>query len=259
MIAAHFVPTDGPPRVRLGLIVWAAGMLGVVASVVYLPDLFAAFGQDPSEFPLWLPAVAVLQSSLLLALAAAAGAALAPKVGLHAPIAEALASSRPAGPAVRSQLLPGLAGAAFGTVLLLALGAVAPDAIAALEGQFDPPLWLRVLYGGITEEVLIRWGVMTAVVWVGWRFVQRRDGSPRPAVVWTAIIVSALLFGAGHLPVAAELTGSLTLPVVVYVVLGNSAFGIVAGWLYWKKGLEAAFFAHVGTHVGVVAFTALAA
>jgi hypothetical protein len=232
-------------------------MLGVVASAIYLPDLVAAFGGDPSELPPWFPAVAVLQSSLMLALAAAAGAVLAPTLGLRAPVAEAVASSRPAGPAFRSQLLPGLAGAVFGTVLLLALSAVTPEAIAALEDQFNPPLWLRVLYGGITEEVLLRWGMMTAIVWAGWRFIQRRSGPPRPAVVWTAIVASALLFGVGHLPVAGDLVGSLTLPVVVYVVLGNAAFGIVAGWLYWKKGLEAAILAHIGTHVGVVALSAL--
>ena len=232
-------------------------MLGAVAAAVSLPDMVAMLGDDPSSLPAWLPVVVAAQSGVMVAVAAAAGAFLASKVGLHAPVAEAAASGRPVGPALRPQLLPGLAGAVFGTALLLALGAVAPDAISALEGRFDPPFWVRVLYGGVTEEVLVRWGVMTAAVWAGWRFVQRRDGAPRPGVVWTAVVASALLFGAGHLPTAAALTGPLTLPVVVYVVLGNSAFGLVAGWLYWRKGLEAAVLAHVGTHVGVVALAAL--
>lgn len=253
LLAAPPPGTTDPSRVRVGVIVWALGMIGVIASAVYLPDLVTAFGDDPAELPWWLPFAAALQGSILLALAAAAGAGLAPKVGLHAPIVEAFASGRPAGVALRPQLLPGFVGAALGTALLLGLTAVAPDAISGLQDRFDPPLWLRVLYGGITEEILIRWGVMTAAVWVGWRFVQRRDGVPRPTVVWSAIVGSALLFGASHLPAAAGLTGALTLPVVVYVVLGNAVFGIVAGWLYWKKGLEAAVLAHLGTHVGVVA------
>ena len=45
---------------------------------------------------------------------------------------------------------------------------------------------------------------------------------------------------------------------MAYVVLGNSAFGVVAGWLYWRHGLEAAVLAHAGTHLGVVALAALA-
>lgn len=40
---------------------------------------------------------------------------------------------------------------------------------------------------------------------------------------------------------------------MTYVVLGNAAFGLVAGWLYWRYGLEAAVLAHAGAHVGVVA------
>lgn len=257
MPAAHPATTNDPPRLRVGLIVWAAGMLGAVAMAAYLPSLLAAFGDGLPALPSWLPVAAAAQSSVLVAVCAALGAALAPALDLHAPVAEAVASRRPVSPALRPQLLPGLAGAVFGTALLLMAEAVAPDAITALEGQFAPPLWVRVLYGGITEEVLVRWGVMTALVWAGWRFVQRRDGVPRPGVVWAAIVGSALLFGAGHLPTAAGLIGPLSLPVIVYVVLANSVFGLVAGWLYWRKGLEAAILAHIGTHVGVVTLAAL--
>lgn len=154
--------------------------------------------------------------------------------------------------------MPGLVGGVLGAALLTVAGLVAPDAITALDGQWEPPLWLRVLYGGITEEVLLRWGVMTGLVWLGWRFAQRREGSPKPWVVWTAIVGSALLFGAGHLPAASALTGSLSASVVAYVVLANSVFGLVAGWLYWKRGLEAAIVAHMGAHLGSVLLAALA-
>lgn len=257
MHATRPAPAGAPPRLRVGLTVWAAGMTGAVAMAAYLPNLLAAFGGDPLELPRWLPAAAAAQSGVLLAVGAALGAALAPALDLHAPAAEALAARRPVGPALRPQWVPGLAGAALGTALLLVAGAAAPDAVAALEGEYDPPLWVRVLYGGITEEVLLRWGMMTALVWVGWRFVQRRGGRPGPGIVWAAIVGSSLLFGAGHLPTAALLVGSLSLPVVVYVVFVNAAFGLVAGWLYWRIGLEAAVLAHIGTHVGVAVATAI--
>ena len=231
-------------------------MLGVIAMAFYLPDMLRAFGEDPSAAPAWLPLVFIVQYGLLVALFSAIGAAVAQKLDLRAPVAEAIASGSPVGPALRPQVLPGVIGGVLGAALLVLAPAFAPDAITALEGQWKPPLWLRALYGGITEEVLIRWGVMSGLVWLGWRFVQRRDGLPKPAIVWPAIVGSSILFGAGHLPAAAALIGSLSFSTVVYIVLANSVFGLIAGWLYWKRGLGAAVIAHIGAHVGSVAVAA---
>jgi membrane protease YdiL (CAAX protease family) len=64
-----------------------------------------------------------------------------------------------------------------------------------------------------------------------------------------AIVVSALVFAAGHLPAASILVGSLTAPIVAYVLMANTLFGIAFGWLYWRYGLEAAIVAHALTHV----------
>jgi membrane protease YdiL (CAAX protease family) len=40
----------------------------------------------------------------------------------------------------------------------------------------------------------------------------------------------------------------------LFVIVANSAFGLIGGYLYWKKGLESAMIAHALTHV--VMFTA---
>ena len=53
----------------------------------------------------------------------------------------------------------------------------------------------------------------------------------------------ALVFGAGHLPMAAKLV-PLTAGVVARVVAYNALAGLVFGWLYWKRGLEHAMLAH---------------
>jgi hypothetical protein len=37
--------------------------------------------------------------------------------------------------------------------------------------------------------------------------------------------------------------------VVAYVTIGNALFGVVAGYLFWRYGLEAAIAAHVSAHV----------
>ena len=61
---------------------------------------------------------------------------------------------------------------------------------------------------------------------------------------------SARVFFAGHLPIAIALSGATTLALIAYVIFANSIFGVIAGYLYWKKGLESAIVAHTLTHVG---------
>jgi membrane protease YdiL (CAAX protease family) len=56
----------------------------------------------------------------------------------------------------------------------------------------------------------------------------------------------------GHLPIASALGIGLTSSIVFYVVIANSLFGLIAGYLYWKKGLEAAIIAHMLAHVVIV-------
>jgi hypothetical protein len=115
-----------------------------------------------------------------------------------------------------------------------------------------PPI-TRLLYGGFTEEILLRWGVMTLFVWVLWKLLGRRENQPRSACYVIAIFASALLFGAGHLPINSALSGGLTVPLTIYVITANSIFGIAAGFLYWKRGLESAIIAHMFVHVVLLA------
>ncbi len=92
-------------------------------------------------------------------------------------------TGRPTGPALRSQLLPGLIAGVLGGILLFGAFRYAPTAVAELQERFAIPIVARVLYGGITEELLLRWGLMTALVWSAWRFLQQRRGPVRPGYV----------------------------------------------------------------------------
>jgi membrane protease YdiL (CAAX protease family) len=235
------------PRLRLSLLLWLAGMLGVVViTVTVLPQLLR---DVPLSAPLWVVSLASLaQSALLVALAVWAGVALAPKVGLRAPAFEAAVTARPLVPALRPQLLPGLIAGVLGGMVLSAAGRYAPAALVEIQERFNPPLLARVLYGGITEELLLRWGLMTTLVWLAWRLLQRRRGVPRTVYIWLAIVASALLFGAGHLPAAVALVGTLSVDIVVFVVGVNTAFGVLFGYLFWRHGLETAMIAHGTAH-----------
>ncbi|HEV7237625.1 MAG TPA: CPBP family glutamic-type intramembrane protease [Thermoanaerobaculia bacterium] len=235
-------------RKKLGLLLWGAGMTGVVSvSVLVLPMLLETLpkmiGRDlpPLPVPMWVLVLAsIFQSGIYLALATWAGIALSPAVGLRAPVFEAIVAREP----IRFQLLPGVIAGIIGGAVLIACGRLAPSAVQAVQSRIAMPLAARVLYGGITEEVLLRWGFMTLVAWLAWRFARRT-----PAWMWVAIVVSALVFAAGHLPGAFILVGPLTATIVAYVLVVNTIFGIAFGWLYWRYGLETAIVAHALTHV----------
>ena len=247
-------------KTRLFVILLSAGLAGVLSFL--LIDLTALVALLPvparAEVPPITPAIKLLslvQPALLLALAVLAGVALAPKVGLSSPAAEAAASGDPVGPALKPQIVPGIIGGLSGgtAIVLTALLAkpfLSAETVARIAafGRLVP-LPTRLLYGGITEELLLRWGLMTLLVWAAWRLLQRGEGGPRPAYVVGAILVSSLVFGVGHLPVAYMILPEATVALTLYVIVANSIFGLIAGYLYWKKGLESAVLAHMLAHV----------
>lgn len=249
--AAEPVPREAS-RVALGVVLWLAGMAGVIAFTL-LP-LPAQLTERALRVPLWLIHVLGLaQSALALAGAVALGTWLAPRVGLRAPAFEALVARRSATRALLPQILPGVAGGVLGCVVLRVFGRSAPSEIAAITASgFDPSLVVRVLYGGVTEELLLRWGVMTLLLWLlvlPARALRGPERQPGRVAVALAILLSALAFGLGHLPTVVAFGGELTRGVVLYVVLGNALFGSVAGLLFWRWGLEAAMLAHALAHV----------
>lgn len=236
------------PAWRLGMLLWLLGMPGVVAVVWALLPTLAAH-QALLPMPLWaVVLLSGLQTAVLLAVAVALGVVLASRVGLAAPGVSAWLQGRPVMPALRPQLMPGLWGGLAGAAWLWALSLIAPDALKSSAPASAMSWGVKLLYGGITEELLVRWGLMSLLLWLGWRLAQRGQGAPRTGLRVMAVGLSALLFGLGHLPAAQALAGVLTPSVVAFVLLGNAVFGVVAGWLYARHGLEAAVVAHVLAH-----------
>lgn len=229
---------------------FAAGLPGVIAvNLMIVPTMLAG---KALSVPMWIAQLAsTLQSCVMLAIALCVGAFLAPKVGLRTPLLTAWASHTPLANAAKPLVVPGLAGGALGAALILLIAQFTPP---EMKTDVQIPALARVLYGGITEELLMRWGFMTLVAWVLWRLIQRGVAKPSGAVMIAAIILAALMFGAMHLPAAALLVKQLTPGVIAWVMLGNAAVSFIAGWLYWKVGLEAAIVAHITTHLGLMLF-----
>jgi len=227
------------------------GILGLATTLALAPDALPAVPDVPRPV---LILAAVIQPAILVLLAAAIGALLAPPLGLRSHVVDRVEGTR----AVRSLASEAPVAVPVGLgvgVLLVALDVlVAGRAAGGLAAGVDVSVAtvlasapLRFLYGGITEEVLLRWGAMTLLVWLGWR-LRGRPSAPSAVTVWVAICVSALAFGVAHLPAAAT-AAPLTAAVVARIVLLNALAGVAYGWLYWRTSLEGAMVGHAATHV----------
>ena len=197
-------------------------------------------------------ATAFVPPFLLIAIAAATGTALAPRVGLGSPVFEALIAGEPVWFALRPQLLPALGLGVAGTLVLLAayygffrrqLDPETAHTIDELRNKLG--IWGRVLYGGVAEEILMRWGLMTLLVWLGTLLV----GEPSAGVMWAAILLSGVLFGLGHGPSYVAAGARPTPMFFAAIVLLNLWAGTIFAWLYWHYGLEAAMIGHALFHL----------
>jgi hypothetical protein len=232
---------------------WRLSLLGLIgtASMLLAPLERIVATEMPA---MTLRLLAIIQPSLLVLALAALGLWAGPKLGLDAPVVRAWAKRRPILAALRPQLLPAtIGGAAIALVLILFwLGVTAMPSVAEKLGNLQLPLATKLLYGGIVEELMLRWGMMSFFAWAVWRLAGRPAGPPAWCL-WAAILFAAILFAAGHLPVVYMLMPAPPPQLIVMMIAGNSVPGILFGWLFWRRGLEAAMIAHALAHLFSVA------
>lgn len=210
-------------------------------------------------------AISVLQAAGMLAIAVSLGSWASRRLGLGSPVIDALSERAPLVGAVqlpfRQAILVGiLCGAA-----ILAIDSVFANLIPALPSlaQREPPLWQGLLasfYGGIAEEVFMRWCLLSLIALLLRQLSRALMGAtqllPAP-IFWAANLITAVLFGLGHLPAAAALI-PLTAIVVVRAVVLNAIAGVAFGWLFRRAGIEMAMVAHFTAdlciHVSAPAF-----
>lgn len=241
------------------------GLTGIIALAFELfGNIRAMIGDEPALAAMPTPLLVILsllQPTALLAVAVWAGIRMAPQVGLRSHLASWATNRDQSWPRFHREL--GIA---------ITAGVAAALAIIALDASFQPFLsaeWKAfeaneerdvritvtgVLYGGITEELMMRWGLMTFVAWAAWRALRHRYAVPPAFMHWLAIAAAALIFGLGHLP-ALPASVELDSVLVVRTILLNAVAGLVFGWLYWRYRLEAAMIAHSTAHL---VFTAAA-
>ncbi|MBH8552600.1 CPBP family intramembrane metalloprotease [Nostocaceae cyanobacterium CENA357] len=204
--------------------------------------------------PLWiLMLLQGLQLTVLLAISILIGIGCVYRVGLHSHLIDHWVFHTAKSPSFAGEIKWSLGvGAAAAIVLLLLdrlMQPVLPEALQAANNT--EPTWLNLLtamfYGGITEEILMRWGLMSLLVWIAWKVFKQGITLPSQGIYQGAIVLAALVFGLLHLPATAAIV-PLTPVVIIRALLLNGIAGIAFGWLFWQYSLEAAMLAHISVH-----------
>jgi membrane protease YdiL (CAAX protease family) len=236
---------------RQVVILWAAGLIGAVAALPLFLHISSAILEQAAAKGVTEPLVAalfVVQTGVYLAITVPVGLWAASRLALRAPLSEALAT----GGSLREAAKPFLgtavlAGAATGVVLWLlsafVLGPSMPDEYTAMRRGITWQGLPAAVWGGITEELLSRLFLLSLLALGARRLLTPTAEGLPAAPFWVANALAALLFGLGHLPSAFGRV-PLTPAVWAYAIVLNGICGMVFGWLYWRRGLEAAMVAH---------------
>jgi membrane protease YdiL (CAAX protease family) len=224
----------------------------VIATLMVIPYTLAI---SPGLAEVFTPFVLIgqlIQTLVLFSIAIFIGLTLAKRVGFGLPILEGWLEGKEVLTYLKSILGISIGmGVLTGLMIILLSFIFTPVSSIFLNAEVSVPLWkgfLASFYGGIGEEILLRLFLMTLIVWIIFKIKKTADGKPTAMGIWLAIIISAVIFGLGHLPITGTIT-SITPLIVVRAVLLNGIGGIIFGWLYWRKGLESAMIGHFSADI----------
>ena len=146
-------------------------------------------------------------------------------------------------------------GLAVGLFLLAAIRLVIEPVVPAIASRMDAagalPVWRRVVIiyvAAVGEELIFRLFLLSAIAGVAARLSWLPPHAPTPAVIWTAIGLSALLFAGVHLP---AWSGAMSFGVALAVMLLNAFGGVVLGYVFVHRGIVAAIWTHAGADCAI--------
>ncbi|WP_248724734.1 CPBP family intramembrane glutamic endopeptidase [Seonamhaeicola sp. ML3] len=95
--------------------------------------------------------------------------------------------------------------------------------------------------GAISEEVVFRLGIMSLIVAII-QYLKEVE-KPTNTMYWAGIILSSLLFGLIHIPMAGNFF-EITAFTIAVTMVGNLITGITFGLIFWRWGLLNAILSH---------------
>ena len=241
-------------KLLLGFILFLIGLAGVASMLTVempLPEEAKAILEQQFT-PEQIKFVLLLNPTILVLIAVVIGTIFYEKGGLKVPIIEQAIGLKNYEIKVSEILKYGVIGGILSGVLIMIVSVIftpmLPLEFKELGESMELSLAARFLYGGLTEEIMMRFGLMSFIVWLFSKIFKEL----KPIVYWLGIGIAAVIFALGHFPVAYQAVENPSTGLLTYILIGNTVGGVIFGWLYWKKGLEAAFIAHIFAHVVMV-------
>ncbi len=237
-------------RLLFGLLLFILGLLGVVSLLLVDLPMDAIPKQVLDKFsPQALKLLMLINPMILLFISIFLGIFTFNKVGLKSPILGKMVGLTDQTYNFKEILIYGIALGTLSGILIVLVSHFYnlsyPAEFALLNKDVDLHLVTRLLYGGVTEEILTRFGLMSLFVYL---FSLIFKSNPN-IKYWLGILISSLLFASGHLPIVFKVVSNPGFATIVYILIGNSIAGLIFGWLYWKKGLESAMIGHMVAHL----------
>lgn len=238
-------------KILLAIVLTILGLLGVATLLtmeIEMPKEIKAALSDKFT-PEQIKFVILINPTIMLIVAVIIGTLLYNKVNLKVPVIEKIVGLEKDALNFYNILKYGALGGIISGLLIIIIAIIynpaLPEEFIALGEKVKPTLSMRFLYGGFTEEILLRYGLMTLIVWLFSKIFKTNDSK----IYWIGIIVAAIMFAIGHFPIVFQTVYNPSVLLLSYVLIANAAGGLIFGWLYWKKGLESAFIAHIFTHI----------
>ncbi|AMP88850.1 CPBP family glutamic-type intramembrane protease [Legionella pneumophila] len=195
----------------------------------------------------------VLQTLFMTFVMSFAGSILSSRTGLGDPILEGLLQGKASLNAFQVILLPTFLYALLGLVIFCILyyglvGSILDEKSFNIMSKLRTKIGLDgcVLYGGVVEEVIARWGLMNVASFFALLFTSQINSE----IIIISIFLSGFIFAVGQLPayIAAGCTPSRRF-LYSFVLLSLSQ-SILFGFLFWQYGLISAILAHMLFHLG---------
>ena len=145
------------------------GMASILTMEIPMPqEILDTLGDKFSPFQIKL--LTLINPIILLIIAITIGTLLYQSVGLRVPMVEkwvGINSQHNGASILLYGVVGGLLAGALITIIALVYKPILPAEFSELEKSLQPTLAARFLYGGIVEELFLRFGLMTFFVWVG--------------------------------------------------------------------------------------------
>lgn len=197
--------------------------------------------------------LALFQTLLMLFLLILAGSTLSNYTNLNAPLLTALLNGEPILTDVFKRLLPVFLSTLVGFVLFMILYYRVFDAY--LDGETKQAMKRMrmalgldgcMLFGGIVEELLARWGLMNLTAFFILLFTHQQS----PYIILVAIVLNGLFLSIGQLPAYYAAGCRYGRRFLYALVTLNLSQAILFGLLFWHYGLLSAIASHMLFHLG---------